>query len=533
MIIVLDNAESILDPQGSSAQEIYAVVDELARLGNICLCITSRISTIPPDCETFEIPTLSMEAAHETFYRIYKHSERSDPINGILEQLDFHPLSVTLLATAAQYNKWDAKRLTMEWGRQRTGVLRAQHSGSLAATIELSLASPMFRELGSDAQELLGVVAFFPQGINEENADWLFPTIPNGPDMFDKFCILSLTYRANGFVTMLAPLRDYLCPKDPTSSLLLSSTKECYFSRLSTYIRSNSPSFEESQWIISEDTNVEHLLDVFTSIDTDSEDIWRVCRDFIDHLYWHKPRLIILGPKIEALPDDHPSKAQCLDNLSRLFFSVGNWAERKRLLTHTMKLWRERGNDHKVARTLKRLSDTNRMIGLYKEGIRQAREASEIFERLGDTAGQAECFIKLARVLLDAEQFDAAEEAASRGIDLLPEKGEQLRVCIGHRVLGDIYRSKGNTEKAIHHFKVALRIASPFSWHDEMFWVHYSLAELFFGEGRFDDGQAHIERAKSHAVNNAYRLGRAMKLQARVWYKQRMFEEAKIGRAHV
>ena len=68
---------------------------------------------------------------------------------------------------------------------------------------------------------------------------------------------------------------------------------------------------------------------------------------------------------------------------------------------------------------------------------------------------------------------------------------------------------------------------SSFNWHGELFWIHCSLAESFFGEGRFDDAHTHIERAKLPVINDGYRLGRVMQLQAQFWCGERKFVEAK------
>ena len=525
MLIILDNAESVLDPQGTDAQEIYTAVEELCQFNNICLLITSRISTVPPTCDSLDIPTLSMEAARDTFYRTYKSGERSDLVDAVLKQLDFHPLSITLLATIAHHNKWDTDRLTEEWEIRRTEVLHTQHNKSLTSTIELSLSSPMFQELGPNARELLGVIAFFPRGVNQKNLDWLFPTIPNRKDIFDKFCVLSLTYRYNGFVTMLAPLRDHLCPKEPKSSPLLCATKECYFDRLSVGVYPGKPGFDEARWITSEDINAEHLLDVFATIDANSGNVWDVCGYFMAHLRRHKPRLVVLGPKFEGLPDDHPSKPRCLHELADLFGLVGRHTESKRLLAHTLKLRRKWGDDLEVVSVLRALSDANRMLGLYEEGTRQGKEALEICKQLNNVFQLAHSFLSLARLLEGDKRLDAAEEAASRAIDLLPEDQHVVSEC--HELLGDIYYYKGETEKAIEHLEVALGIASSFSWRDQQFWIYYSLVRLFADQHRFDDAQAHVERAKSYAAHTTYLLGRAMVLQAMVWGAQNRLKEAR------
>ena len=59
---------------------------------------------------------------------------------------------------------------------------------------------------------------------------------------------------------------------------------------------------------MSEDANFEYPLGILTSTNTNPESIWIACTEFMEQLYWHKPQLVVLGPKIEALPDTIPPR---------------------------------------------------------------------------------------------------------------------------------------------------------------------------------------------------------------------------------
>ena len=143
-------------------------------------------------------------------------------------------------------------------------------------------------------------------------------------------------------------------------------------------------------------------------------------------------------------------------------------------------------------------------------------EALKIFEQLGEIKGQAQCLNELVWLLLGDGQFDAAEKAALRAVDLLSEKGQEFIVCELHQILGKIYKGKRENKKATHHFETALRLASTCNGHDGPFWIHHDLAEVFRNEGEFDDADAHIQQANSHAIGHAFKRGRVMQMQTKV-----------------
>ena len=269
-MIVLDNAETILDPHMPHAPALYSTIEELSQTQSISLIITSRISIVPTTCQQLQVPALSMTPAREVFYNIYANEGRVAALDSLLQQLDHHPLSITVLATVATQNRWDHSRLIQEWERRRISLLEPHHNRGPTAAIELSLTSPMFTNLGPDARGILAIIAVLPQGVNEAELEWIFPTVSRIRDIVDTFFILSLTHRNHDFVTMLGFLREYLRPEG-YSCTLFSSTRDQYLTRLHDIEHSRAP-VQDTQWLVSERVNIDALLALSVRVGPDLAD---------------------------------------------------------------------------------------------------------------------------------------------------------------------------------------------------------------------------------------------------------------------
>ncbi|KAF9789173.1 P-loop containing nucleoside triphosphate hydrolase protein [Thelephora terrestris] len=207
-ILVLDGIDLILDPRASRAAEIATTIGEFGRCPKVCLVATSRVDFEIPGFWRMKVSRLPEEAARRTFHS-YCSLEESAMIDGILSELDFHPLSIVLLASAVEENGWDEPALVEEWNDGKTSMLKASGHQSLEDNIESILLTPAIRELGPTARKTLEAIANAPTDVQESELSKKFPGINGVEDAVEVLCKSFLMYRQDGLVKMHSPFRLY------------------------------------------------------------------------------------------------------------------------------------------------------------------------------------------------------------------------------------------------------------------------------------------------------------------------------------
>ena len=208
LILLLDGVDSILDPLTPEAEKISAMIEEFGSYQHVCLLTTSRMDSEIPGFHRVEVPTLSGDAARDAFYGL-SHLDRSSVVDDLLVKLDFHPLSIDLLATSVRENGWDELALLKALDNDQEGVLKSQYYQHLKDAVERSFHSPTIRSLGDAARNALFAIAAFPRGVEETQLESVAPGMTGAGEAVDVLCKFSLVYRQDGSVKMLSPFRFY------------------------------------------------------------------------------------------------------------------------------------------------------------------------------------------------------------------------------------------------------------------------------------------------------------------------------------
>jgi len=242
-LLVIDNAETFRDAGDDDGKKIMKALNEIGAQQSTRIIITSRNSEVVPQnlrCKRFNVSGLSMDASCDAFEAVYDLEPIDNSIRGILGQLEYHPLSINLLASAAAMNEWTISKICQVWEQEQVQVLTMldvdDKYRNLRTALEISIVA--FKQSSKElVMQILRAIAFLPQGIHLEAFEPIFPSVHNISFRVDEVKRSSLIYQKENRFTMLAPIRMYIAdrynPDLPYDDNVLSCIRGYYHSNLS------------------------------------------------------------------------------------------------------------------------------------------------------------------------------------------------------------------------------------------------------------------------------------------------------------
>ena len=464
ILLVLDNAETILDGGGDSGHIASAIV-EIAALPSVSVLFTTRSAELPYTIglETVSVPPLDSAASHDFFAAVYGTAFDAAIIGSLLAELDFHPLSIHLLAQAARQNQWSSSVLAELWREQKTNMFkthsstaRAGKNQSLSVSIDLSLKSREFASVNPNALHLLQIISFLPQGINTKAMGDQFPHIRtyDAQITIAILCKLSLAYRKGDFVTVLSPIRMHILAShvgsDPSSMPLLTNICLYYRTQLNKFSYMSPTDFNEARsWFVSEDLNVEHTLAYELETARGFDRLLNVCHNcesFFRRLYYFKLRWTSLENAILSLPSPAPkrilgfpapgsntnrfllAKSYCLHALHHLAKATAELSKALGLLDAALLIHQALRIKSAVGQDLYLKGDIYRVLGRFSSAKKVLTEALQLARSVKGLEQQA--YINASLSILSTSSGDPAAAEMLAAAQSIAEKvgGLGLRI---------------------------------------------------------------------------------------------------------
>ncbi|KAH7922085.1 hypothetical protein BV22DRAFT_1037894 [Leucogyrophana mollusca] len=505
VLIVLDNAETFQDAV-SGAGSIAEAIDDFGALPSVRVVLTTRNRRVSTNLRRtiIEVPALDPGAARETFTQIYGTDGSPATINKLLKDLDFHPLSINLLAHIATENQWTLERLTSEWEKKQTQLLEVGDGKfqSLSITIELSLESSSIKQLRNNARRVLQVLAFLPQGISETNMESLFPTIPNIRSIVDALCRLSLMYRKVEAYTMLSPIRIHISNAHQvrdTLTLDLIHVRHHYHAQL----------YDGGTWITTEDANVERLIahDFFEATAEDISFIYQACSRFLRLLMQHKPRPTSLRTAILGKTESTPRlvdqnefsywKAWTIYHLGGLAAALSDDREAADLFTNAKYLFAHDQNHEMSAYCLERVATQYSSLGIVSAAEQTFQEALNLRREhhILSPDDEARINLRLSDAMVREGRLQEALTLLTSAREYFDSTGDAGDIGWAMGCQGEAEWHSGDYAAARQHFETRFSLATRTNDNFHHLWSLTQLARAEARDGNYMEARKLLEEA--------------------------------------
>jgi tetratricopeptide (TPR) repeat protein len=416
--LALDNLET---PWEAETPETEALLAQLATVPRLSLAVTLRSGNRPGEVawgDAVKVGPLGVEDAKLVFLAIVGGHHASDVRLGpLLAALDGVPLAIKLMAHAAEAEP-DLAGISQRWQTERTEMLKRETSDdrliNIGASLELSIKGPRMTEL---ARRLLALFGVLPDGIAHGDLEALLPG--SGNAAAGRLRQVALAFDEAGRLRVLAPVREHVAAHHAPAPEDLARAID-HYSGLATELGPKCGR-EGGAGAVSrlsvETANIESML--------------------LRGLKRREPRSVIeatgafagfqrcsgLGT---AEPLDHAvATSKLIDNAlaARAVYWRGLLASDRA--------------DHNYARE-------------------HYEEALQLFRRVGDEPGEANCIMRLGHVALARSDHDGARYQYEAALPLLRRVDDVLGEAYCIKGLGDIALERSDCERARERYEEAL-----------------------------------------------------------------------------
>ncbi|KAF8576640.1 TPR-like protein [Ramaria rubella] len=457
LLLIIDNFETVWDVEsGDDQAKVEYLLKTLAQVSKLFLIVTMRGSECPSGLQwvSFSIDTLTAEAAQQVFSDIsHQKPKNSDKINELLQELDYVPLAIHLMARLA-INVTPAKLLE-QW-RNQTGykLLSRSNKGRLhnvEMSIQISLSSPRMKS-SPEAMQLLSVIALLPGGVPAKDLSEICCH-------FNQLFQATLTlveaglayYDSNETLRVLSPIRAYITHISTPAPEHLKGLENFYFS----LVNIGGKEYEDQSvraMLMEAGSNIEAMVlrSLHKNSNEEKETVIDVALQWTYFLNMTKPRstLILAALGIARQTSTAMKIAQCLQSLGDIQYMLGNYKDAQDTLAEAQRQFVAIGDQLGAAQSLQSLGNIQHMLGNYKDTQDTLAEAQRQFVAIGNQLGAAQCLRSLGDIQYVLDNYKDAQ-------DTLAEAQRQF-VAIGHQLgAAQCLQSLGDSQYMLDNYKDA------------------------------------------------------------------------------